>query len=189
WYMLIHQIPARPLYLRAKVRNRLASLGAVAIKDAVYLIPRREELLRDLQHIAGVARAEGADAHILRVDFLDPSEEEAVGDLFRRRRDEDYQAIDRAARGWAAELARRSGPLPPEALLRARLARAKKRLVALERIDFFASPARPEALAALAALEADLTTEPPRRPEVPDQALIGRTWVTRRGVQVDRIAS
>ncbi len=188
WYMWIHQIPAKPLYLRAKIRNRLTSLGAVALKDSVYLLPPRKELLRNLQHIAGEARSGGADAHILRVDFLDAHDEEAVIELFRQKRDEDYRAVGRAARAWAAEFATRSGPLPPEGALRARLARARKRLRTLERIDFFGSPARPEVQAALTALETQLRPDLPR-PGVSTQGLIGRTWVTRRGIQVDRIAS
>ena len=37
WLFLVHQLPARPDALRAKIGRRLARLGAVAIKNSVYL--------------------------------------------------------------------------------------------------------------------------------------------------------
>ena len=43
WYLLIHQLPPKPLYLRAKVRQRLAKVGAVALKNSVYVLPRTDE--------------------------------------------------------------------------------------------------------------------------------------------------
>ncbi|HEX5135171.1 MAG TPA: ChrB protein, partial [Thermoanaerobaculia bacterium] len=57
WYLLVHQVPPRPLYLRAKIRQRLAKVGAVALKDAVYVLPRREDCLEDFEWIAEEARA------------------------------------------------------------------------------------------------------------------------------------
>jgi hypothetical protein len=35
WLILVHRIPSRPLYLRAKMRQRLAAVGAVAVKNSV----------------------------------------------------------------------------------------------------------------------------------------------------------
>src|SRR5204863_7692422 len=51
WLILVHRIPPRPLYLRAKMRRRLADVGAVAVKNAVYLLPHGPEALEDLQWI------------------------------------------------------------------------------------------------------------------------------------------
>jgi len=51
WLLLIHQIPPKPAYFRVKIWRRLQSLGAVAIKNAVYVIPRNEESFEDFQWI------------------------------------------------------------------------------------------------------------------------------------------
>ena len=40
WLLLIHQIPKSPAYLRAKVGKQLARVGAVAVKNSVYVLPR-----------------------------------------------------------------------------------------------------------------------------------------------------
>jgi hypothetical protein len=189
WYLLIHQIPAKPLYLRAKIRKRLASLGAVALKDAVYVMPARKPLLPRLQQIAEEARSGGADAYILLASFVDAGTRDALIDAFQGQRTADYEALAQDVRAWTAEFKRRSHVAPPEGAFRARLARTKKRLRAIGEIDFFASPARGEAEASLAAFESQLRPEPAAAPAARHQELVGRTWVTRRGIQVDRIAS
>jgi hypothetical protein len=189
WYLLIHQIPAKPLYLRAKIRKRLARLGAVALKDSVYVVPARKVLLPRLQEIAELARSGGADAYILLASFVDTGTRDALIDSFRGERTADYEALARDVRAWTAELKRRSHVAPPEGAFRARLARTRKRLGAIREIDFFDSPARGEAEASLAAFESQPLPEPTVAPAARHRDLVGRTWVTRRGIQVDRIAS
>ena len=153
WYLLIHQIPSKPLYLRAKIRKRLASFGAVALKDAVYALPARKGFLPCMQDIAYETRSEGGEAHLLRANFLDAQASDALVERFRRERATDYASLAKAAREWTAELRRRSGTAPLEGALRARLARAKRRLRAIRAIDFFDAPARRDAEASLAAFK------------------------------------
>ena len=35
WLLLIHQLPAKPAYLRVKVWRRLQAIGAVTLKNSV----------------------------------------------------------------------------------------------------------------------------------------------------------
>src|SRR5512142_2409560 len=51
WLLLIHQIPPQPNYLRVKVRRRLQQLGAVAIKQTVYALPKGEQAREDLEWV------------------------------------------------------------------------------------------------------------------------------------------
>ena len=39
WLLLIHQIPPKPNALRVKIWRRLQQVGAVAIKQSVYVMP------------------------------------------------------------------------------------------------------------------------------------------------------
>ena len=39
WLLLIHQLPAKPAYFRVKIWRRLQALGAVTVKNAVYVLP------------------------------------------------------------------------------------------------------------------------------------------------------
>ncbi|MBX7183750.1 MAG: chromate resistance protein [Vicinamibacteria bacterium] len=190
WYLLVYQLPPRPVYLRARVRRLLAQAGAQPLKDSVYALPRSSEALSALQRIAGIAVAGGGDGFVWQGQLVDaPRNEELIG-AFRRARDSDYAHLTSQLQGWAREVHRRSGKTPPEARLRLRLAHVRRRFDQVKRLDFFAASGRADAEAALEALEARL--RPPalaRTREARHPELMGRTWVTRRGVQVDRIGS
>src|SRR3989442_9979223 len=64
WYLLIHQLPPKPLYLRAKIRQRLDKVGAVPLKNSVYVLPGKDEYLEDLEWIAQEAAAGGGEAWV-----------------------------------------------------------------------------------------------------------------------------
>src|SRR2546428_11905029 len=93
WYLLIHQLPPEPLYLRAKIRQRLTRIGAVALKNAVYVLPRREECLEDFQWIVEEAVAGGGEAYVCEAEFLEGKTEQALVDQFRAERNADYAAL------------------------------------------------------------------------------------------------
>jgi hypothetical protein len=184
WYLLIHQLPPEPLYLRAKIRQRLARVGAVALKNAVYVMPRREDCLEDLQWIAEEARAGGGEAYVCESEFLEDGTEAALIAQFRAEREADYQDLVDTIRQW-------SGPGRPgkhrDEDFPAEVTRARKRLDEITRIDFFEAPGGRRAKKLVRSLEA-----PGRRRSGSGKgrgSYRGRTWVTRRGIHVDRIAS
>ena len=47
WLLLIHQLPAKPAYVRVKIWRRLQALGAVTVKNAVYALPANAEARED----------------------------------------------------------------------------------------------------------------------------------------------
>ena len=179
WYLLIHQLPPEPLYLRAKIRQRLTRVGAVALKNAVYVLPRREECLEDFQWIVEEAVAGGGEAYVCEAEFLGGKTEEALVGQFRAERDADYAALIEEARDWKRE---KDKDRPPRA------ARARKRLEEIRRIDFFEAPRRKEAEKRVD--ELDAASRRPRRGSGPERSsLVNRIWVTRRSIHIDRIAS
>lgn len=190
WYLFIHQLPPKPMYLRAKVRKLLSQAGALPLKDSVYVLPLLPDRLPTLRQIAEVATGDGGDAFLWQGQFVEKPRDEELIKAFRDARDNDYAALVERVREWTDELERRSGQAPPEGRVRFRLAHAKRRFEQVARNDFFGAPRRAQAEAALEDLDARL--RPPAKTTArkrPHPELIGRTWVTRRGVQVDRIAS
>ncbi len=187
WLILVHRIPPRPLYLRAKMRQRLAAAGAVAVKNAVYLLPHGSEALEDLQWIAQEIEAGGGDAHLFEGDFVDGVANDAAVAQFREARDADYDAL--AADARAAMKAARSAAAVAE--LATQHAKLVRRLDEIRRIDFFDAEGRAAAEEALAAIESRLQKD--RKEETRmlrnHPELRGRTWVTRPGVKIDRMAS
>jgi hypothetical protein len=180
WYLLIHQLPPEPLYLRAKVRQRLAQVGAVALKKSVYALPRRDDCLEDLQWIAEEAIAGGGEAHICEARFLEGRTEASLIEQSRAARNGDYEALLETLN--AARHARSSEGA-------ALLARARKRFEEIGRIDFFDAPLRKRTEAALGQLDAAERRARKASAGAPSGTLKSRTWATRRGIHIDRIAS
>src|SRR3954454_12422345 len=86
WLVLIHQIPPKPAYLRVKIGRRLARVGAVAIKNSVYVLPRGESRMEDFQWIRREVLAGGGEAAILEAQLLDGLSDQEVEQLFRAER-------------------------------------------------------------------------------------------------------
>lgn len=70
WLLLIHQLPPKPPYLRAKIAQRLAKVGALPLKNSVYVLPARPECREDFEWIAQEAVAGGGRAWIAAVEWL-----------------------------------------------------------------------------------------------------------------------
>ncbi len=191
WYLFMHQLPPKPLYLRAKVLTLLSQAGAVPLKDSVHVIPVRDDSLPQLERVAAVALSGGGETHTFRATPVGrPSQQDLVR-AFQRARDEDYRELRGRIRRWQAELARTSSSRSARGPFRIRLGHARRRLQQIDLIDFFQAPLRAEAEAELRDFESRLATDTaaPRPTREANRDLVGRTWVTRRGVHVDRIAS
>ena len=180
WYLLIHQLPTKPLYLRAKVRRALDKAGALGLKNSVYVLPRRDACRDALLALVEDAKASGGEAFLCEARFVGSGIAEALVDQLRRARARDYQALAADVRALAAGRRVRVD--------RAQLTRARRRLSDTVRIDFFDAPGRAEAESALKQAERRLAPTG-SGPGEASRELRGRTWVTRRGVQIDRIAS
>jgi len=178
WWMLIHQLPPKPLYLRARVRNSLARIGAVALKNAVYVVPRDEPgaaFLESLRGIAAEAVRGGGEAFLCEAQFVDAAIDAALIRESRAARDADYEALARSLAG---------SPDPPA------LARARKRFERIERIDFFQSDGRQrKRLEDLLGRAEDRAGKSRDATKDPRARWKGRPWATRRGLHIDRIAS
>ena len=192
WLLLIHQIPPKPDYLRVKIGRRLQRVGAIAVKNSVYVLPDRPECLEDFQWIRAEITDGGGDASICRVEFVDGLTNAQIEHLFRTARDEEYTAIAGAARElWTAHRAARVSD-DEQARPEDELARLRKRLSSVVSIDFCSAPGRAMAEQAVHAVIQELETERSASPSAsasPTTGYRGRTWVTRSGVFVDRIAS
>jgi hypothetical protein len=192
WYVFMHQLPPKPLYLRAKVLKLLLRAGAVALKDSVYLLPFREDLRSELERVSTVAVSGGGDAYIFQAHSVGRPSNEALVDSFQRARDEDYRDLATRLRKWRVKLERARSDPAARGPFRIRLGHARRRLQQIGRVDFFQAPRRTDAEAALRELEARLAVDTSAAGPLAREAnreLVGRTWVTRRGIQVDRISS
>jgi hypothetical protein len=193
WLLLIYQLPPQPAYLRVKIWRRLQAMGAVAVKGAVYALPVDEQTQEDFRWLAQEIISGGGEAALCEARFVDGLSDQQVRALFDAARDADYDVITKEADSLMNEL----GVQPEKRAESGRqVARLRRQLTQVVGIDFFGANGRQAAEAALAGLEARLVQPASHaRPEETAmdkealRGLHGRTWVTREGVHVDRIAS
>jgi hypothetical protein len=194
WLMLIHQLPAKPAYARVKVWRRLQALGAVTVKGSVYALPANGETREDFAWLAKEIVESGGEAIVCEAALVEGLSDSELQGLFDAARDEDYTRIATEARDVSARL--RDDPTDNVlADTATQTARLRKQLDAVVAIDFFGAEARATAEGLVSGLEAALKQEGDDMPDSktaaspPAGALKDRVWVTREGVQVDRIAS
>jgi len=172
WLLLLHQVPPSPPYLRAKVLRRLNQLGALPIKNSAYLLPHSSEHLEDFQWLRSEIVAAGGEAWIFTVAPASLSDSE-IQDRFHELRSQDYKQLLDAAT---------ANPEDWQKL--------KRKFEDVRAIDFFGAPGREEFESFMQSIEQQLRGGEPRRATKPDlKNVSGGTWVTRKGVKVDRIAT
>ena len=174
WLLLIHQIPPKPNYLRVKVWRRLQRLGAVALKNSVYVLPRREGTLEQFHWMRREIASDGGEATLVEARFVEGMDDDELVASFHAAREADYAQIVEEARAVGE---------PSEA----DLTRLRRRLTEVAAIDFFGAQGRSKVEALLDGLEARLAK--PKAEAREGGEYRGRTWVTRKGIHVDRIAS
>ncbi len=83
WLLLIHQLPPKPDYFRVKIWRRLQAIGAVAIKNSVYVLPFNDEAMEDFQWLRREITAGGGEATVCRASFVDGMSDRQMEALFR----------------------------------------------------------------------------------------------------------
>jgi hypothetical protein len=200
WLLLIHQIPPKPDYLRVKIGRRLQRVGAVAIKNSVYALPANPVSHEDFHWIMREIEAGGGSAFISDASLSDGLTDAAVRARFDAARNVEYQviladakALMKAARARDARMTgdgtKRETPASASALDR-EFAKLRRRHEAVVALDFFGASGQRSVAALLASIQDRLrlrAAHPRNRPA--GRTIDGATWVTRRGVHVDRMAS
>lgn len=203
WILLIHQLPPKPTNLRVRIWRKLQKLGAVAIKNSVYVLPANEKTNEDFQWLKQEIESAGGEAAVFRAGSVEGATDEEIISAFRKARDEEFAAI-------AAEFDGLTGRIREQSRVKhlspARLATHETELDRLhgelERAvagDFFDAKGRATALTAYERCQKAIrlsqppptkTTSAPRKSGVLSVAdFQNRRWVTRRNLHIDRLAS
>ncbi len=196
WLLFVHQLPSNPSNLRVRTWRRLQQLGAIPIKQAVYVLPDTPSAREDFEWLKTEVKAAGGDASVFSADNVDSWSDDALVEEFRRSRQEAYAAL---ARDVETALTRTNGARRPRGTRAPAIRRLsevfRERLTAIGSVDFFGSAGRDRVTTLLKQLEerASETRRPTisSKPASPADANTyhGRLWVTRPRPGVDRMAS
>jgi len=186
WLLLIHQLPPSPSYLRVKIARRMQRIGAVAIKNTVYVLPATEISLEDFQWALREIGAGGGAANLFEARVIEGLSDSEVQQLFNTARNEDYASLAVEARDLLKAASRKRRDVEQ---ISTSLQRLRKRTSEIGAIDFFGAPKGNLASALLSQIAERITEAPPAPPAHAPEVFRRRTWVTRAGVHVDRMAS
>src|SRR5467141_3393452 len=203
WILLIHQLPPKPTNLRVRIWRKLQKLGAVAIKNSVYVLPANEKTHEDFQWLKQEIESAGGDATVFQAASVEGATDEEIKAAFRKARDEEFSAI-------AAELDGLSGAVSQQtrgkhlsigrlATHESELDKLHSQLESIVANDFFNADGRALALAAYercrkAIRAAHGPVSKAARSTIKSGTLDlakyqGRRWLTRRNLHIDRLAS
>ena len=203
WILLIHQLPPKPTNLRVRIWRKLQRLGAVAIKNSVYVLPANEKTQEDFQWLKQEIQTAGGEAAVFRAGSVEGATDEEIIAAFRKARDEEFAAVSAEFDGLTGAIAGQSrGKHLSAGRLTAHETEIDKLHAELERIvanDFFDAKGRASAFIAYERCQKAIrVTQGPARKaalriakrgtlEVANYQ--GRRWVTRRNLHIDRLAS
>jgi hypothetical protein len=186
WLLTIAQLPTEDPASRMRVLRTLESLGAAVMREGVYLLPdtpaNRQSLHALTEYIVKIA----GSAHVLHVGVTTPAQEQDFQRLFDRsaRYENLIKTVEALRIGF--------GHADPSAISRV-VHKQRREFESIAALDFFPTESRARAQESLAAADAEVRKL--MFPAVtsaglaPGETLLGRTWVTRKPLWADRLAS
>src|SRR5687767_10770174 len=93
WVLLIHQLPPKPTNLRVRIWRKLQKLGAVAIKNSVYVLPASDKTNEDFQWLKQEIESAGGEAAVFRAGSVEGATDDEIISAFHKARDEEFAAL------------------------------------------------------------------------------------------------
>lgn len=189
WLLLVHQLPAKPAYSRVKIWRALQEIGAISLRNSVYVLPSGTESRAQFEQVLKEIERYHGDGLLYEADLVAGMRDDQVRAMFNAARDADYATLAaelrRLGQAWRKAKKPRTDPV-------AALARLSERLSQLGAMDFFGASGRRPAEALLAELEHSAiarTSASTGKPHpIRPADMTGKVWITRQDIHVDRIA-
>jgi len=190
--VFVHQLPAHPSNARVKIWRRLQQVGAVALKNAVHVLPESAQAREDFEWLRGEVIGLGGQAAIFDVPSMSDVDERQIVGQFQSASAAEFGRLRKELKMMRPRLrqdARTSGEQGLQAL------RAfQERFEHAVRRDMFAAEGSREVESALKELLSEYRPSAKSRAQpAPDRLdpddYKGRVWVTRPRPGVDRFSS
>jgi hypothetical protein len=180
WLLFVFSLPSGKASERVQLWRKLQKFGAISFRNSGYLLPNNPENQERCAWAASMIRSHDGEASSLEVAAIRDVSNGAVQEMFRDARQQDFIAL----LGEIAEIS--ESPEPGSA----QIARLRRRLEEMVAIDFFESPLRRKAEAALMRLETPVQQKRvAKRRKAVKKDYQARTWITRSRPGIDRVSS
>jgi hypothetical protein len=191
WVLLMPTIASADTTTRVKIWRQLQKVGAILLKNSVYVLPNRDECVEAFQWVSRELTELGGQASLCEGQFFDGVTDDEIERRFVDARNSDYAELAVELRGVAKLLKVKRVAPGKLAGLGEQTTKLRRRFDELVAIDFCHASGREPTHGLLAGVEralgelrGDAQHEPLTRVPRPS----GATWVTRTGVHIDRIA-
>ena len=203
WILLIHQLPPKPTNLRVRIWRKLQKLGAVAIKNSVYVLPATERTHEDFQWLKQEIESAGGEASVFKAASVEGATDQEIIAAFNKARDQEFAAVAAELDGLTGAIREQSrGKHLSAGRLSAHESEIDRLHTELERIasnDFFAATGRAAAFASYERCQKQLraaqgpkattASSETKRGKLDVANYQGQRWVTRQNLHIDRLAS
>jgi hypothetical protein len=199
WLLIFYSVPSQPVSNRMKIWRKLAKIGAVQLKGAVYILPNNDEHYELFQWLITEVTSMGGDGAFVMTSHIETLKENEIVSLFNQQREKEYHAVGAKIAELEMKLnsIRKGGQSQHIANLYELVSKHKKEFDDIRKTDFFMSKSGGVLSKQIKALETELKTiadpAPRARPlsiaRKRKEAYQGKTWITRQKPFVDRMAS
>ena len=185
WLLLVATLPTDVPAPRMQVMRTFETLGAAVMRDGVFLLPDSAANRQAVERLVAYISANGGSAHALRVAPLDSERNESLRALFDRsaRYHELIKTVESLKVGF--------GISDPGSISRV-VHKQRREFETIAALDFFPSPAKDRAQAALSSAEQEVRSLLFPTQSAPGartgEKFLGRLWATRRPLWADRLA-
>src|SRR5512134_2797059 len=82
WLLFVHQLPSNPSNLRVRTWRRLQEIGALPVRQALYVLPDSPSAREDFEWLKTEIETAGGQATLFAADAVDSWSSDALVDEF-----------------------------------------------------------------------------------------------------------
>ena len=194
WLLLMHQITSKTDSFRVKIWRALQKVGAVQVKNSVYILPNNEANQQKLQNIINDISKKNGDAFLCKSEFVMGLKHEDLISLFNDDRTIRYEKLIVILQGLRKILNEKSISENKLMSIEHELGKIDSQIEEINKIDFFNCHTRQQIEILLDGARKDHRrlkdgdwSEKVERKHFKD--FKNKVWVTRADIYIDRMAS
>ncbi len=198
WLLIFYSVPSHPVSNRMMIWRKLAKVGAVQLKGAVYILPATEEHEEFLQWLIGEVKSMGGDGAFVRSAEIRTMTDADIRRLFSMQADQEYHRLEKSLDVLERKIQSiRKGTKSEEGKrLADQVAKFTKEFEGVAKRDFFNSSTGQAMKKRIQAVEAGLRDAGKKSPAEAASVVARRSqdyqekiWATRKHPFIDRMAS
>ena len=193
WLILSFSLPTKSQAIRVKVWRRLQTIGAVQVKNSLYVLPATAGNSEHFTWLAKEVEEADGEALFFETETILTMDDAAIMRLFTQERDAEYATLDAELHETLTQARGKEGVSLDRELLSTRR-KLTRRYEAIHERDYFPSGKGARTAALLSQLTALLDGGADAAENIgiktfPREAFAGKIWITRERPYVDRLAS